>query len=186
MAGRPKGGQKRAHKGPIYGPATLDARNIRSTLSMGMWPQGGGEYFSSTPPAVDAPRHPEPQCPPVAACARSPFQYIELSHPGNLKCPSFWNWYFLDCSNCSPKVHKLRIQLIPSLRLQRNTGAHIRASLTRTWSPGRPTLPNPPTHLTNDATKTTLRRDVIYVTTRARRRAVANMSHNSFSLGQEK
>ena len=65
-----------------------------------MGPQGGGKYFSSTPPAVDAPRHPEPQCPPVAACARAPFQYIELSHPGNLKCPSFWNWYFSDCSNC--------------------------------------------------------------------------------------
>ena len=89
MAGRPKGGQKRAHKGPIYGPATLDARNIRSTLSMGMWPQGGGEYFSSTPPAVDAPRHPEPQCPPVAACARSPFQYIRAESSRGFEMSQF-------------------------------------------------------------------------------------------------
>ena len=84
--------------------ACLGCAKYTVNLVHGNGASGRGKCFSSTPPAVDAPRHPEPQCPPVAACARAPFQYIELSHPGNLKCPSFWNWYFSDCSNKLPKT----------------------------------------------------------------------------------
>ena len=79
----PQRGPKRAHEGPTYAPATLD-ETLRSTLSMGMGPQGGGGMF-----LLRLRRWMHLVTPNRNAyhwSARTLFQYIELK--------SFWNWYF--------------------------------------------------------------------------------------------
>jgi len=81
----PNGGQKRTHEGSIYAPVTLDARITTVNLVHGNGASGRGKYFSSTPPAVDAPRHPEPQCPPLAPCEKMRFSVNRDESSGNLK-----------------------------------------------------------------------------------------------------
>ena len=92
---RPRGANLRA--------CNLGCAKYTVYLVHGNGASGRGEifFFYASDSGGGCTSSPRTAMPPVAACARAPFQYIELSHPGNLKCPSFWNWYFSDCSNCS-------------------------------------------------------------------------------------
>ena len=91
---RPRGANPRA--------CNLGCAKYTVNLVHGNGASGRGEiffFYASGGGCTSSPRTAMPTS--GCLCQKGPFQYIELSHPGNLKCPSFWNWYFSDCSNCN-------------------------------------------------------------------------------------